>query len=224
MKQRNSDLAEIRNHYLSLLEHKDSRASEDLLRAPWLWDRKFIMPLVAMHELSHGPPFRELMVLYAHSSDWVNNRELPRRLSAPLLEHFGMFLKRTPDQLIETKQLDYWAMYARDLGQTRDRDALPFLIPFLNCKEAFRDPQAALSSSLGMLPPSYRACDAALNAILMILDGNTADDTLQAAGGPTAAPDGAMWITGRTPNLEEMTALRDKMILTLKARLASDER
>lgn len=220
LKQRSSDIIEIRNHYLSRLESKDSRACEDLLRAPWLWDRRMIKPLVAMHELPNTPPFTELMVLSAHSADWADDRELPHRLSAPLLEHYGMFLKRTPEQLIQSKQLDYWAMYASDLGHTRDRDALPFLIPFLSCKEAFMDPRLAKPNAPGQLPYPYRACDAALNAILTILDGDTTK-AFQAAGIPEPTPTG-IWTLGRTPSIDEMTTLRDKMILTLKTRLTSE--
>lgn len=82
------------------------------------------------------------------------------------------------------------------------------------------DPRFAKPNALGQLPYPYRACDSALNAILTILDGDTTK-AFQAAGIPEPTPTG-IWTLGRTPSIDEMTTLRDKMILTLKTRLTSE--
>ncbi len=215
-----SDPAEVRNHYLSLLERGDRRVCMDLHRAEWLWDRRFIEPLVAVHEMPKISPYWELNVLFAHSSEWVGDPEIPGRLSAPLLERYGKFLKRTPEELIENRQmqLQTWTHFAEDLGKTRDRKVIPLLVPFLSCTEAFADPRMAFSSTDGEALP-YRACDVALESILTILDGET-EKAYRAAQGLDSTGETTRFPYRRIrSNQVQTTALRDRMIFSLKERL-----
>jgi hypothetical protein len=223
---------EVVDYYLVRLQKLDIRVCDDLARVPAFWDESFIEPLVTMHEQEKkAPPFRALHVLSMHSDDWKDRQDIPKRLSAVLLNRFGHILKLKPEDFAAARKdelsLAAWAGFADDLGRTRDTGVLPLLRPFLDCRTQVLDPKTCFSALPGEMPPAFRACDCALDAILLLLDGNV-NKAYSAAGfrekiaaarvknrASTGGRDFGTWFG---VSVEQIAEWRDEMILTLKKR------
>lgn len=204
----------VRRYYLDRLTKHDLAACSDLRRAPSLWDRSFVEPLISVYEKNtKSPPFTALAVLAKHHEDWAGRQDVARRLSSVLLRRFGMVLRKKPQELMknpgDVPDLKTWASFAMQLANTHDREAVALLRPFLDCRVQVLDPKMLSNIFLGVRQPPYRACDVALHGILTVLDGDV-EDAYKAAEFPQ-------------PSLithDELTARRDEMIALLKKRLA----
>ena len=211
---RDRDRPEVVQFYLQCLRERDGRACHDLLLAPSIWDRSFIEPLVVIHETRRSTA---LSVLSKHRDDWVGDTKVPKRLSSALLDRFGVYLKKQPDEL-EPWQLKFWAGFASDLSHTGDTSVIPLLRPFLDRKDQVYKPVPHASVRFEK-PPAFRACGVALESILRIMDGDV---------------DGAYRKAGYDPNLHvrltweervsRISQLRDEMIAALKQRLENGNR
>jgi hypothetical protein len=92
---------------------------------------------------------------------------------------------------------------------------VPLLRPFLDVKTPVRDP-AHMALPFAELMPPLRPCDAALEAILTILDGDL-DESYKTARRETGAA-----YHGFDGEGKKISALRDRMIADLKKRLAGN--
>ncbi len=215
---RKFDKEKVIDFYLARLKNKDTRIFDDLMEQKSIWSTAFIEPLIVMHENIEDSAFRALFVLNMHVDEWKKDRAITSRLSSAVLKNYGMLLKQTPQKLIEKNELQAWSMYVYDLANTYDINVLPLIAPFLDYKNKVVERPLLWPS--GTLPPPYRACDAALHAILNILDGDIKKAYLEMGIViPTPYED---WpsTTAPMPSDEQITVLRDAMITKLKARLA----
>lgn len=237
----------VLEYYRRRLQAQDTRAVEDLVRAPAIWAPDFISPLLAACERAdHGIPLAWLKVLSAHRGDWPRDTKIPARLSASVLRNSHL-LSRKPDEVRGPDLAGRWRFEAQALALTGDSAVIPLLRPFLDDKERVLDLRLWAPPLIFPQVPPLRVCDVALESILTIL-GDDVQKAYRAAAGVDDSPDEPLpkstsrpgtepRVSGRlasrpsrnlteslprTPEAIEqrMNELRDRMITELKQRLA----
>lgn len=205
-----------------------------------------------------------LRVLAAHRERWPDEANVPARLSAAVLRANPILLRNEtpillwkPDKLedllrkphdIEAKIVEaeivrsYWPRAVGALGLTGDKEVIPILVPFLDCRGRIRE--GGMHSAPFFLPGGWeevRICDSALHGILTLM-GEDPHKAYGLYGPPVTLPrlesaDGKV----RQPDLAKPTSLptsatrpavswieehdarvcqiRDEMIAELKKRL-----
>ena len=162
---------------------------------PKVWHDDFTDPLVAAFK-SHRYS-REMILghLARHALIQDDNQELARRLSDVYFSEGQV--KRLQEQQLENPQ-----SLLKSLGMTRDRRLVAVLAPFLQDRRKLETLPVAQRLFLGGPQAAPRICDAAMDAILVILDGKTEHPDL--GGDP-----------------EKILQQRDGLIKELEERLAS---
>lgn len=190
-------------YYRARLVPADERVLDELARAPRIWDESFVEPIVQMFEASPRRQGKALSVLHEHGRP-QRDPAIARRLSTALL---------TTDPLAG-HQLDHTLTFGlRALGLTGDERMVALLRPFLD-KNARAIPTGMPGRALplaGSILEPMRACDFALDAILTLLDGESAG----------AYPARARWegLVSLDRQDEALLEIRDEMIRALKERL-----
>ena len=158
-------------YYLERLSAGDSAALGDLGGFQH-WNPAWIQPLVVNFEKAGDGNI--LWTLNLHRADWVTNRQLASRLSAALFKYRPILHKEVSS--LAVNELFSWSIAAKEVGVVGDRALIPVLTPALDDKRIVHHPLTAM-----MTPPDTRVCDAALMAILTILDGSP-DSAFKQAG------------------------------------------
>jgi hypothetical protein len=191
--------------YRTKLQQGDRAALNDLAGGT-VWDPSLVEPLVALFERNPVQYRYALDVLHSHHADWARDQKLARRLSAVVFKEFPSLAK--PGDA-KTPVNEGWALGVADLAKTGDRAVIDLLRPRLDDRrELYAKPRP---DAFGRVLP-HRACDVALQAILAILDGDSEAVYRRAsreANVPLGRGNEAAW-----------DALRDRMIVELKERLA----
>ncbi|PHS10677.1 MAG: hypothetical protein COA78_10985 [Blastopirellula sp.] len=200
-------ISHFRNHLLA----RDKRVLEDLSRAPDIWAPEFLELLMKRLEEDQSSVRDIFDILRLRGKPQKSDAKLAQRLSAALEKH-GWKVDSNSKQQPSAAVL---ASRIKMLGNTHDRNLVNKLTPFLDDKTETLDPNR-LSQPYFRLPP-LRVCDNALESILTILDGITGLAYQEEGGGLTIN------FPSRSKSAEDISAVRDKMIITLKARLAKEE-
>jgi hypothetical protein len=190
----------VRDYYLDAFKSGHwNTVVLDLLGSDGFWHPSLVGPLA---DLCTTDGFTlALEILHEHSSDWVADGVLARRLSAAVLARCPLLRTRLAD--LKPEQLPDWAREVRQLALTGDKSLVANLQPAL---DDVRSCAQLEHVAWGMLPRPTRVCDAALNAILTLLDG----------GIEAAYQDAGLSSWSRGVALDKA---RDGMIAELKKRL-----
>jgi len=151
------------SYYVERLRTGDRLALFDLEGCIQLWSPAWIDPLVA--DFEHGGDSGILRTLSYHRADWADSLEVVSRLSAALLL-FRPLLHETVAS-IPTSQLADWKTSVQEAALIGNKEFIRRLSPSLDDHRVIHD--TALTSMLK--PPESRVCDAALLAVLTLLDG-----------------------------------------------------
>ncbi len=163
--QRHGKDPQVVEYFLGRLATKDDQAARDLASAPGIWDERFLEPLLERFEanlyLQH-PIFR---ILERAGLPQRANPKLSSRLSAAVLKHRPL-LQLTPEHAAPSVSL-----ILQSLAQTHDSALASTIAPFLENTTRILELRL-LSVRPPWPPPAVRVCDAALDALLTIRDGD----------------------------------------------------
>ena len=191
----------VRDFYVEQLEAWSWGAVSDLRFG--IWHPEFVLPLVGVVELRTTPmSIHALDRLHMHRDLWQGNPEIAGRLIHAVEQLCPRSLQHPAE--FEGEDLQRWASDVINLSKTGDRRLLTTLRPALDDKRHYMKPEH-LANPRYDLP--FRVCDCALVAMLDLLDGNARQ----------AASDAGIRATTR--DLDAISAIRDRMIKDLKARL-----
>lgn len=207
---------DVIKHFRQRLLDGDQRAIEDLVRAKKVWSNELLEPLLTLFEgQSRGRRTVITMIAERHMGERPDPA-VAKRLSRAWLRD-ARYLDKQPQE-VDRDYRPLWAWELTALGQTRDMEMLPRIVPLLDDKTRVY-PEGPTSRATSVIPPT-RACDAALVAISYLLDGK--------AAGQVSSFD----VQNRVPRTPDMTfrtrwkleeegaaAIRDKMIAAMKKRL-----
>jgi len=144
------------------LRSRDRTVLHDLTHMPNTWDDKLLDPLLANSEADGANWRLVLKVLELHGSPQKSNAAIARRLSRAIVDS-GALSDTSVNAVVKTTNA------LQTLGQTYDRAALKHVKPFLD------DKRPAPVESLARFAthvPAFRVCDEALEAALLLLDGD----------------------------------------------------
>ena len=138
--------------------------------APQIWDSSFVEPLVSRIEREYGTSDRSFHITdrrlaLLHFRDALGDGDISARLSA-------IVLNRTPLHpwcRNEENEAKKKAALIRRLGLTGDRDLIPDIACWLDCKARIYEPRddSVYYASVANAPPS-RVCDVTVKAILRL--------------------------------------------------------
>lgn len=158
----------ILNHYEDLIRTKNNIALTDLKSMPLIWKDSYITLLWDwMQAANLSTKLRIIDVLYLNQSKWIKNKAFTKQLSDHLLQYHGDILYALPENL-SLEQLKLWASLATALGKTGDAAAIGILCPFLKSKTELLSRDIIIFSDSYEIPRPLRACDIALEAILLL--------------------------------------------------------
>ena len=193
-------------YFFSRIVDTDTLITEDLRSVPKVWDSRFLPALLNRFDVRHDSVSDVFVILRQQGTPQRAETQIASRLSNALLR-FGWI---EPGETYVPSVLAYQISL---MGHTCDRNMIPRLMPYLDDKTQTIDvTQPGLSLDI-RLPP-LRVCDNALEAILEILDGSPGKG-YKDAGFKFSSVRGA-----RPQDVAEITEMRDKMITTVKQRLA----
>lgn len=156
------------DHYTNLLRQQDLQAIADLAEAPEIWDDRFLEPLIQLYQQANtGIMFRVMDVLYSHQSFWIKKEGITKILSDLLLYKYEKIIYETPENLSHQDLLE-WSSAVTMLGKTGNKEVIPLLCPFLQCRERVLAEAIQLDFKSMELPRAMRVCDNALEALLRL--------------------------------------------------------
>lgn len=196
-------------HFRQRLEAGDLLATEDLRRATQIWDPSYLEPLLKIFARDHRSWDDVLFTLEHHGTPQKTDPKLASRLSAEMLKH--PLIGALPPGTQRSKES--LGRNLTILARSRDRALISKFAPYLDDRTKVLDPRLLASLRLGSLPP-LRVCDAALEAIMMVLD----DDV-----GKVYRKHIKLEFKDVDVLENEFNSVRDQMIADLKTRLAKDE-
>jgi hypothetical protein len=196
--------AAVRDYYLGALKGGDRAAISDLMQVPGLWHKSFVGPLADLFTADPQTYHAALPVLHQHRADWAADQALARKLSAAVRGQQPLLRQKVSELM--PGRLMYWAMAVGKLALTGDKGAVADLKPALDDTRNYAKLEH-MAFIPGMRSPPTRVCDAALDAILTILDGGP-DDAYRKAG-----------LIG-VRDSAAAAKIRDEMIAELKKRLS----
>jgi len=192
----------VKSYFHERFRAGDEHAVNDI-EAEGLWDKTFIKPMLHCLESDYYKYRYALTVLHHRRADWEGDKALARQLSSAVRKAY-------PEVEGKDVDLDRWVSGIEDLALTGDREMIRLLSPALDDKLELHTPSDGLVGLQARKEP-LRVCDAALDSILTILDGEP-DDAYAKAGANEI-------LAKRQNTAAEWTALRDRMIADLKVRL-----
>jgi hypothetical protein len=205
-----SDSAVV-DRFRQRLAARDKTVIEDLRKTPRIWDRSFLDLLIERFKADPASSRAILDILAQHGAPQDSDEQLAQRLSGALLKQPAFQATnrrkgREPDDVEAWRVMDCLEL----LGKTRDQALIPLIAPYLDDEARGLNPRfLALITAM----PPLRVCDAALVAILTILDGDAKAAAVPLPGGKPIV---------RTSIDEREQAAdqhRDKLIEQLKRRL-----
>lgn len=144
------------------LRQRDTAVLYEMTYMPNTWDDRLLDPLLSKFEGSARNWRLVMMVLELHDSPHKSNAEVARRLTRAIVASGGL-----SDSSVNSSVKKYGAL--RMLGRTHDSAALKHLKPLLDDKNSVPiDSVAVFTTEF----PLFRVCDVALEAALMLLDGD----------------------------------------------------
>lgn len=164
LKRRFPDSPEVLAYYREELPKEHTNAWDDALM-PGVWNDEFLKAAVA--RLEKGNLRWGFSILERHRKEWIGKPDYVARISAAMLKHYPT-LASGPQKLPD-KELHDWGRAVSDAGATGDRQFIKYFAPALDDKRVIQEPEES-SAPRGF---ATRVCDCALDAILMILDGDT---------------------------------------------------
>ena len=169
----------VANRFRERLAARDKAVVEDLKKTPRIWSPSMLKLLIVRFETEPTSSRAILDVLDQHGPPQKHNEQLARRLSAALLKQ-PAFLPMNRRGVREPKNVGAWRVMdaLKMLSKTHDQAVVARIAPYLDNKERGLNPRL-LATLMTQMPP-LRVCDAALEAILTILDGDA-----QAAAAPS---------------------------------------
>jgi len=197
--------ATVVDYFRRRLEAGDAQVAEDLKRAARVWDPSFLEPLLIIFERDPRSWNDVLTVLEQHGTPQKTDAKLAGRLSA------GMLQEAKPGELPPRAQLskDSVMRSLTLLARTRDRALVPIFAAHLDDRTKVVDPRTGSALRLGPLPP-MRVCDAALEAIMTVLDDDFAAYRRRFNTGLVSIDE----------QEKDCDAVRDQAIVELKSRLS----
>lgn len=215
----------VRDHYRERLQAGDREALDELYSAALarlpLWDRTWVEALVRRCERKAAPPDLQwgLHVLHAHRQDWAGAANVVARLSEAVRKEYPLLEKRVGD-IQSPALLERWEEGVRLWAMTGDGAAVAALRPALDDRRGLRSLKV-WAGFAGPLQPPLRVCDAALGAILTLLDGSPDAALRKAAPVQRAAAAGRNWQARAAAQEAALNEACDRLIADLKQRLAA---
>jgi hypothetical protein len=192
-------------HFRKRLEAGDVTATGDLRRAVHVWDPSYLDPLVTIFANDQRSWDNVLLTLERNGMPQKKDKQLASRLSAEMLKRY-VIGKLPPGALRRHNSL---RRSLPMLARSRDRTLIPKIAPHLDDSTRILDPRFLATAGFGSLPP-LRVCDAALEAIMTLLD-----EDVHVVYRQRVKPDGK----GLDALETAFNTARDQMIDDLKARL-----
>ena len=165
----------VLQYFLKKLVEGDTSVVDDLWYAKNIWSDEYVDPIVVIFEETRR--YSILLLLETHGCPQAADPELAKRLSRVLLPR-GELPALHEDEIALLRREKQIARYANlayllaQLGKTRDRTLVPQIARYLDNRHTVRD--SKLFSAYGLWEQSpLRLCDAAMDAIHDILDGQS---------------------------------------------------
>lgn len=155
---------EVLAYYREELAKERSGVWDEAL-ATGVWNEEFLKAAVARFE--KGNFYWAFHILQRHRNEWIGKPDYVARISAALLKQKPVLTSRPRE--LKDNELYEWSRAVSEAGATGDRQFIKYLAPALDDKRVIREPEES-SAPRGF---ATRACDDALNAILIILDGDS---------------------------------------------------
>ena len=184
------------------LQRMDRTVLHDMQHMPNTWDDRLLEPLLAKFEANYRNWRLAMKVLELHGSPHKSNAAIARRLSRAIVDS-GEMSDTSVNAVVKLSHA------LPMLGRTHDRDAVKHVKPFLDDKGHV--PVESLARSATEIPP-LRVCDRALEAALMLLDGDAS------AMYPQFENDGTQF----KMVVEKTTKKRDELIDKVKERIGEN--
>ena len=184
------------------LQRMDSTVLHDMQHMPNTWDDRLLGPLLAKFEANYRNWRLAMKVLELHGSPHKSNAAIARRLSQAIVAS-GEMSDTSVNAVVKLSHA------LPMLGRTHDRAAVKHVKPFLDDKGHV--PVESLAVSATQIPP-LRVCDRALEAALMLLDGDAS------AMYPQFENDGTQF----KMVVEQTTKQRDELIAKVKKRIGEN--
>jgi hypothetical protein len=184
------------------LRRRDRTVLHDMQYMPNTWNDKLLDPLLAMFEADYRNWRLAMKVLEMHGSPQKSHAAIARRLSRAIVAsgELNDTSVNAVGKICNALQM---------LGRTHDRAALKHVKPFLDDK---RPAPVESSAKFATRVPAFRVCDRALEAALMLLDGDASPMY------PQLENDGTQF----EMVVEETTKKRDELIVKVKKRVGED--
>ena len=199
----------VRDYFLrSIAEHRTHTFDEATLAG--IWSPEILEALVRASAHDATSNAAAMGALTERRAEWMNDAEIVHRLVKAFRSTARWAL--APVQEVPDAALEEWAAEAQRWSLLRDERLVPHLRPALEDGRPVRE-MWSWGEGYDELPTPLRACDIALDTILLVLEGD-----LRAA---YAAADEEHWRYGYTLERDEFyISLRDCMIDQLRGRLA----
>ena len=182
------------------LRRKDRTVLHDMAHMPNTWDDRFLEPLLAMFEADDANWRLVLNVLDLHGSPQASDPAIARRLSRAIVDS-GELSDTSANAVVKI-------CHALEmLGRTHDGAAVKHLKPLLDDKRSA--PVESASPVFLTVLPAIRVCDEALEAALLLLDGDAT------AMYPQIENDGTQF----QALVEKTSKQRDALIVQVKQRI-----
>lgn len=187
------------------LRRPDKMVLYDLSLMPNTWDDKFLEPLLAKFEGNKANWRLAFMVLELHGPVQKSNAAVARRLTREIVASGALSNSDDGSGTSVYKLCNALGF----LGRTHDRAALKHVKPFLDDKRhAVFESLSRFSTQL----PALRVCDYALEAALMLLDGDASPMYARFKN------DGTAWVAVQ----KKTTKRRDELIAKVKKRIGKN--
>ncbi|MCX6906838.1 MAG: ankyrin repeat domain-containing protein [Verrucomicrobia bacterium] len=154
---------EVLAYYREELAKERTDAWDDALMVE-VWNDEFLKAAVARFE--KGDLRWGYSILERHRKEWIGKPDYVARISAAQLKQRPILTSR-PEKLLD-HELYGWSRAVSEAGATGDRQFIKYLAPALDDRRVIQEPESQMVRAF-----ATRICDCALNAILMILDGDT---------------------------------------------------